>query len=157
MNTIFEHGEFTDYAGQKHNFTVAGVVITPNTSLNLYKDIDYEELDIKSFSDDYLDCDYIDSDEYVCNIPKIISIGISICNPLDDFNEKRGFLQSEGRAIKYAFADGNPNQRIIAVNKTGMINDDTVKYFVHQTVNALSKNPGLFIKGYNGAAKKHNN
>ena len=153
MNTIFEHGEFTDYAGQTHKFTVAGIIITPDTNIDLYKE---------EFDEDYIDWHRdVDEEDLICwgepvgDVAKVISIGISICNPLDTYNEKRGFLQSEGRAKKYAFLDGDPNQRIIAVNKSGMANEETVKFFVHQTAEALSKNPGLFIKGYNGAAKKH--
>lgn len=84
---------------------------------------------------------------------KVLSIGISICNPGDETHPGDAYVdfvgerQSEGRAIKY-------NDRLIASTKSGILNEALAQFLCENTAENLIKNPGLFIKGYNVAAEK---
>ena len=132
METIFENGSFIDYAGKEHKYTIAGVVIA------------YKEGEAGIYYPDPVG-DWYDFED---DVYKMISIGISICNPLDKYDGKIGQLRAEGRAKKHM-------QRVVAFNKGGMCSEDAVAFFVNQTARALESNPGLFIAGYNAAAKKY--
>lgn len=152
MNTIFKSGAFVDYQGKEHKFVVAGLVASfKDDELSLERYIEsnfvYDDLGDVVYDDDDEPI-IVDDTEAIAPIYKVISIGISICNPTDEFIEWKGRKQAEGRANKY-------HDRVIAFSKGGMCTDDTVEFFVNQTVDNLTKFPGLFIKGYNEAERKY--
>lgn len=81
--TKFAFGEFTDFKGEVHKFVIAAVVrkCNPYTYLETY--------------DNSGNIIYGDKE-----MEKFMSIGLSICNPEDKYNEKIGMLRAEGRALK---------------------------------------------------------
>ncbi len=143
METKFVQGSFKDFRGFEHKFVIAGVIKS-------FDDTEENKSILLINRDDYIGS-YSGPSVY-----KVLSIGISICNPGngtteypgDTFSEKRGKLQAEGRANKYM-------DRLVSFTKGGMLSEDVVDFFLTQTANNLVKNPGLFIKGYNAAAKKY--
>ena len=137
--TQFAFGEFTDYKGQVHKFIIAGVVrkSVPNSWVDT-NDCNYWNGES--------DIEYGDKD-----LEKFLSIGISICNPLDPYNEEIGKLQAEGRALKPRKSE---LVREMHVTKGGMLSKEVVEFVVNNTAEALKKDPGQFIKGYNVAELK---
>ena len=138
METKFVKGSFVDFKGIEHKFTLAGVV----TKVDACTLVDNEE-DFSTYS-----------------IDKVLSIGISICNPGDsnkvgdEYNDKIGMFQAEGRA---KVCRKENEIRKVFVTKGGMLNEFIVEAFLKDTAENLAKNPGLFIKGYNTAKKKWEN
>lgn len=132
--TKFAFGEFTDFKGEVHKFVIAAVVrkCNPHTYLETY------------------DCsgNVIYGDK---EMEKFMSIGLSICNPEDKYNEKIGMLRAEGRALKPRKSE---NVRQMACTKGGMLDDVYVELYLESMKNYIIKDPGKFIPGYNRLYKK---
>ena len=132
--TKFAFGEFTDFKGEIHKFVIAAVVrkCNPRTYLETY------------------DCsgNVIYGDK---EMEKFMSIGLSICNPEDKYNEKIGMLRAEGRALKPRKSE---NVRQMACTKSGMLDDVYVELYLESMKNYIIKDPGKFIPGYNRLYKK---
>lgn len=130
---------FVDYAGKIHHFIIAAVSkeFDPCIVINT-KDIDNAQ-NIQEFIDIFKDPISV-----VC---KGVSIGISICNPEDEFNEKTGICKAVGRA----------NQADIALYATidGYINTTLIKAFLQQEAEYLKKYPEKFIIGYEEAKARY--
>ena len=134
--TQFAFGEFTDFKGEIHKFVVAGVVrkCLPGTIVDVYRT--------------YYDNEIMYGDK---DLEKFLSIGISICSPLDKYDEKIGKLQAEGRALK----PRKPELvREMHVTKGGMLSKEMVECAINITAKAIKNDPGQFIKGYNVAELK---
>lgn len=137
MKTYFKTGEFTDYRGELHKFVIAGVVrkCYPNSYAETY---DYDAQQKEIFYGDRA-------------LEKCLSIGISICNPKDGYNEQIGKMQAEGRANVCR----KPELcRQMFVTKSGMLSNEMVEAALEITAKAIVDNPGQFIKGYNTAERK---
>lgn len=137
--TQFAFGEFTDYKGQVHKFVVAGVVrkSAPHS---------WVDTNDSNYWAGESDIEYGDKD-----LEKFLSIGISICNPLDPYNEEIGKLQAKGRALK----PRKPELvREMHVTKGGMLSKEMVECAINITAKAIKNDPGQFIKGYNVAELK---
>lgn len=132
--TKFAFGEFTDFKGEIHKFVIAAVVrkCHPHTYLETY-----------DYSGDIM---YGDKE-----MEKFMSIGLSICNPEDKYNEKIGMLRAEGRALKPRKPE---NVRQMACTKGGMLDDVYVELYLETMKNYIIKDPGKFIPGYNRLCKK---
>lgn len=132
--TKFAFGEFTDFKGEVHKFVIAAVVrkCNPYTYLETY--------------DNSGNIIYGDKE-----MEKFMSIGLSICNPEDKYNEKIGMLRAEGRALKPRKSE---NVRQMACTKGGMLDDVYVELYLESMKNYIIKDPGKFIPGYNRLYKK---
>lgn len=124
---------FKDYAGNIHHFVIAAVSENFEDS---YGDI----LTVSLFEehDRFLPINYV---------TKGVRLGISICHPDDEFNEKIGTLKAINRAQKSSIALFTPN--------SGYINTTLVKAFLVQEANYLKNNPDKYIKGYNEAKDRY--
>lgn len=120
--------QFTDYAGQIHYFMIAGVSIEYEDSLEVTAENDLES-------------------EFSIYIDKGLHIGISICNPEDEFDEKIGALKAIGRAKKSIAA--------LYTTDPGYINSKMVKALLEQEADYLKQNPELYIAGYDDAKKRY--
>ena len=132
--TKFAFGEFTDFKGEVHKFVIAAVVrkCNPRTYLETYDcsgDMPYGDKEMEKF----------------------MSIGLSICNPEDKYNEKIGMLRAEGRALKPRKSE---NVRQMACTKGGMLDDVYVELYLESMKNYIITDPGKFIPGYNRLYKK---
>lgn len=130
MKTLFKTGIFKDFEGKERNFVIAAVVYGTKSVL-------IEETD---------ECFDLCQD-----IDKILSIGISICHPSDEYNEEKGKLQAEGRALKCR--DSNRTRKI-AVTNSGILNEEVVTAILNNTAKALASKPEVFSKGYRAAKLK---
>lgn len=115
---------FIDCAGKHHKFMIAAV----STRIDGYA----------GENDDLFD---------EVNIEKKLSIGISVCNPEDTYNARIAYMQATGRARKN-------NDRVMFVNRPGMINTKMVQALLEQEAEFLKSNPDFLIKGYSEFEKR---
>ena len=118
-------GAFTDYTGKERQFVMAAV------SMHAEMDVTIEE-------------DY----DAVANDEKILSIGIAVCRPNDEFNEALGKRIAEGKATKY-------RDHAIYATDAGLINDAVVKALLQQESEYFKVNPGRYLAGYDKDAAKY--
>ena len=117
---------FIDFAGRKHNFVIAAVSQEIPTFIeNIHDDVDYS---INAIGE------------------KVLKIGISICHPSDEFDQKLGITKAVGRARKYANG--------LYATFRGYINTDLVKAFLLQEADYIKNNPEQYIAGYKQEKEK---
>lgn len=130
---------FVDYAGKTHHFTIAAVSsLLPRTTSELEDSPIDEEAKVTYEVSNYID-DY-GTDDYLCNVTKAVRLGVSICNPTDEFNEKVGALKATARA--------RVNKPTLLSVDAGTINTKVVRAFLEQEAEYLKHNPENFIVGY---------
>ena len=122
--------EFVDYTGKIRKFVMAAVSIIPDEYCAL---IETRE---KGFSV---------TDEF----SKILSIGVSVCRPNDEFDEKLGIEIAVGKATK------NTDHRLYS-NDEGLINNLMVNALLEQECKYFKSNPGRYLKGYDEDMEKFN-
>lgn len=123
---------FVDYAGRTHNFVIAAV------SSAVCDDSDSSILIVKN-SDSV--------GEILGTVTKGIRIGISICNPEDEFSEKVGTLKAIARARN--------SEIVLYSSDNGYINTTLVKAFLRQEADYLKNNPENYIEGYNDSKARY--
>lgn len=130
---------FTDYAGNVHQFVIAAVSQNlPTCTCELE---DCEECDCADVT--YTVAEFIDHEGVVdClgTVKKVLKIGISMCNPIDTFDEKIGTLKAISRA--------RTSDPVIYASDPGVINTKVVKALLEQEAQYLKNNPENFIPGY---------
>lgn len=131
---------FVDYVGKTHYFTIAAVSsLLPRTSGELKSNpTSDDDLEVTHEVGIYIE-DY-GTDDYLCNVTKAVRLGISICNPLDEFDVKVGALKAISRARENSPA-------LLSVDP-GTINTTVVKALLKQEAEYLKHNPENFIEGY---------
>ena len=81
-------------------------------------------------------------------LTKSVKFGIAICNPCDTFDVKLGLDIAQRKAEN--------SDNIVYSTKSGVLNDNTIKYLLKQEAEYVKKNPGCYIKGYREAEKIFN-
>ena len=139
--THFIHDSFVDYKGKEHHFVICAYSkLLPRT----FKEAEGIEFDtdkdarVETFAVSYADT-YGCLDNYD-KVVKSVSIGVSICNPEDEFNYVVGCKKAQARAK-------NSNATLYAT-KSGMINTTMVTGLLTQEAEYLKNNPDAYIKGY---------
>ena len=139
--TQFIHDSFVDYKGKEHHFVICAYSkLLPKT----FKEAEGIEFDadkddrVETFAVSYADS-YGCLDNYDA-VVKSVSIGVSICNPEDEFNYVIGCKKAQARAK-------NSNATLYAT-KSGMINTTMVTGLLTQEAEYLKNNPDAYIKGY---------
>lgn len=139
--TQFIHDSFVDYKGKEHHFVICAYSkLLPRT----FKEAEGIEFDadkddrVETFTVSYADS-YGCLDNYD-KVVKSVSIGVSICNPEDEFNYVIGCKKAQARAK-------NSNATLYAT-KSGMINTTMVTGLLTQEAEYLKNNPDAYIKGY---------
>ena len=139
--TQFIHDSFVDYKGKEHHFVICAYSkLLPRT----FKEAEGIEFDadkddrVETFTVSYASS-YGCLDNYD-KVVKSVSIGVSICNPEDEFNYVVGCKKAQARAK-------NSNATLYAT-KSGMINTTMVTGLLTQEAEYLKNNPDAYIKGY---------
>lgn len=132
---------FVDYAGKTHHFTIAAVSsLLPRTTKEMgnaspvYDDSLEVVHEVGIYVEDY------GTDDYLCNVTKAVRLGVSICNPTDQYDEKVGALKAIARA--------RVNSPALLATDPGTINARVVKALLEQEAEYLKHNPDNFIVGY---------
>lgn len=131
MKVYYYKGQFTDPIGKVHHFVIAGVL------RRCHKSSYVETYDQETWSNGI---EYGDKE-----LERYLSIGISIQNPEDNYDERIGELQAEGRALKPRKSE---QIREIYVTKFGMLNESLVFAILQNIGDAIVSNPESFIPGY---------
>lgn len=113
-------GEFTDFAGRQRKYVVAAV-------------------------SELIDCGCVTTMRG--EVVKKLSLGFSICNPDDKWDEELGKKIALGKAMK------RPS-RVLYASHASMINTDVVNALINQEMKYAEKTPSTVFKGYETAEKK---
>ena len=142
--TDFFVDSFVDYQGIEHHFVVASLSQTlPKTEKEFLNVTDTPEGSVE-----HVVCAYTDYDTYeAATVSKSLSIGISICNPEDEFDVEVGKAKALARA--------KCSTPVLYATKPGVINTIMVKALMKQEAEYLKNNPDAYIKGYSTAEKKY--
>jgi len=106
---------FKDFTGEERKFVMAAVSLHGEPEVYIEED-----------------------DEPIDNDMKVLSIGVSVCRPDDEFNETLGKTIAEGKATKYR------NHALYAVD-AGLINETMVKALLQQEAEYFKVNPGRYL------------
>lgn len=135
--------EFVDYKGEKHYFIIAAISQNFPKFLNIDKNSNNVKIGNDRTPVFYEVNEYIEgygTTEYSISITKSLRIGISICNPVDKFNESIGKAKAIARA--------RMSDPVLFVKNAGLINSKVVRALLEQESEYLKNNPELLIKGY---------
>ena len=126
MKEVVEYlkDSFVDFNGKVHNFILCAV---------------------SRVADD--DCELV-SNNGIMPIERTLSLGCSICNLNDEYNEELGKKIAYNRALSEKFAP------TIASTVKGVINSAVVNALLTQEANYIKRDPNCVIRGYNEQAAK---
>lgn len=134
----YEYGTFTDCRGFVHHVTVCAVSSTPKEDLG-YK-----------LTTGWVCGSNIDISADIYNpIIRTVSLGVSICNPVDTYNKELG--------EKIAYTKAKKSIPKLMALENGVINTAVVKAFLEQELKFVINNPSKFIKGYYEVEQKYQN
>lgn len=114
---------FVDYAGQTHNFVIAAI------SEGFKEDEGPEIVGVDGLETEVLG-----------TVIKGVKIGISICNPTDEWNERAGVCRAVARAEEAEYA--------LLSTSRGYINEHVVKALLASEARYIKNNPEQYIPGY---------
>ena len=126
---VYEYGSFIDFKGEKHFITACAL------SRSVRRDS--EGLGVM---DGYSD--------FVCDINRVVSVGVSICNPVDTQNLPLGEKIAKNKAMDEA------NAPTLYTECCGIVTEQLLETLAKQEVEYVKQNPNKFIKGYNDAWKR---
>lgn len=81
-------------------------------------------------------------------ISRILSFGVSFCNPVDKHNNELGKKIAYGKSI----SDRNTN---VLLGRAGLLNIETVKYILDNEVNHVKQYPEQYSVAYAKAKDKY--
>lgn len=122
---------FVDYAGKEHKIIACALSQTPEDSNHTLKVcwVGSENTtlpDANIFHDVY----------------RLVTIGVAVCNPEDNFNEETGKKIAYNKAANIEYAP-----RLYTTNR-GVITKELVDTFLKQQVQFIKENPEKVITGY---------
>lgn len=132
---------FVDYAGKEHKIVACALSESP---------IEYDDytLSIGWENKDHV----IETDDAIYSeVYRMVTVGIAICNPSDEFNEEAG------RNIARNKAANIPGLPCLYATRKGMITKELVDVFLKQQVTFFKEHPETLIPGYKEAKEKHEN
>lgn len=121
---------FVDFEGKTHYFVIAAVC-TPRTP---------------SFLKVHRSKDQLSLTNTFMRPVAAVSIGISICNPLDKYDEGLGILKATGRAKK--------NAPCLWVMQEDFVDKNTLQGLLAQEAARVRKDPNAYIPGYQKAEER---
>lgn len=123
---LYKKGTFVDYKGVTRDYVMAAV--------------SFYTKDVEVFIGSY-GCD-ADS--------KVLSLGVAVCRPGDEFDAEIGKAIAKGKATKCF-------NHTLAVTDDGLINGKMVEALLEQESKYFESNPGRYLLGYDKAADKYCN
>lgn len=82
------------------------------------------------------------------NPTRILSFGVSFCNPVDKHNNELGKKIAYGKSV----SDRNAN---VLLGRAGLLNIETVKYILDNEVNHVKQYPEQYSVAYSKAKDKY--
>jgi hypothetical protein len=125
---------FIDYAGKEHKIVACALSQSPESDTHIL---------MTGWVDDN---DGIDTQDTLCEeVYRMVTIGVAVCNPVDEFNEEAG------RKIAYSKAANMPGLPRLYAPCKGVITKELVETFLNQQVKFYKENPEELIPGYEKA------
>ncbi len=124
---------FVDYKGEEHKIVACALTQTP---------ADYDSTMVVGWMNNEDNTMYVDDDDYT-EVCRVISIGISICNPIDKFDEEKG------KQIAFNKAAHDPKCPTIYTKNKGIASKMLIDAFLRHEVDYFKENPQWLINGYN--------
>ena len=115
------------------------------------KFVDYREGSFVDFEgkDHYFVVCVVLRESTICeNVTRILSFGVSFCNPVDKHNNELGKKIAYGKSI----SDRNTN---ILLGRAGLLNIETVKYILDNETNHVKQYPEQYSVSYAKAKDKY--
>lgn len=125
---------FVDFRGEEHKIVACALSQTPEVS-------EYEDTLVVGWMAS--DCFMCPDDSDFAKICRVVSIGIAVCNPADEFDEERGKAKAYNKALH------DPKCPTIYTKSRGVVNKALVEAFLKQEIGFIKENPERIIKGYN--------
>ena len=122
---------FIDYAGKEHKLVACALSQTPEDSAATLK-VCWVDSEDKALS----------SVNIYHDIYRLVTIGVAVCNPEDNFDEETGKKIAYNKAANIEYAP-----RIYTTNR-GVITKELVDTFLKQQVQFIKENPEKVITGY---------
>lgn len=139
-NNVIEYitDSFIDYKGEEHKIVVCAISSTPESI-----DDGYGKLAVANVCEEYC---YSDTTQY---IERMVSIGYSVCNPEDTFNEDKGKLIAFHKALN------NFSKPVLCSPVKGVVNKILIKALLKQEIKFVKENPEKVIKGYDDSKARY--
>lgn len=143
----YKFGAFIDYKGLKHHITLCALsqeLPIPEEIESVYRELD-DGQEINNLPDIYGVSKYhLAYGEDACyDLVKSLSIGYSVCNPEDTYNEEYGKVKAKAVAEKAI--------PIIWSTQRGCISTKLVRALLENEMDYIINNPDQIIKGYSEA------
>lgn len=132
---IYKVDSFIDFTGKEHKFVACALSQSPVDKYDRY-------------SISWIGSDNYAYDDTIKDVYRMVTIGIAICNPEDEFDLEKG------KTIARNKANNGNLPRIYATTK-GIITQELVETFLNQQIKFFKENPENFIGGYKEAKIKH--
>lgn len=112
--------------------------------------VDYREGSFVDFEgkDHYFVVCAVLRESTVSENPRILSFGVSFCNPVDKHNNELG------KKIAYGKSISNRNTNVL-LGRAGLLNIKTVKYILDNEVNHVKQYPEQYSVAYTKAKDKY--
>lgn len=115
------------------------------------KFVDYREgsfIDFEGKDHYFVVCAVLKESTILGNLTRILSFGVSFCNPVDKHNNELGKKIAYGKSV----SDRNTN---VLMGRAGLLNIDTVKYILDNEVNHVKQYPEQYSMAYAKAKEKY--
>lgn len=115
------------------------------------KFVDYREgsfIDFEGKDHYFVVCAVLKENTILGNLTRILSFGVSFCNPVDKHNNELGKKIAYGKSV----SGRNIN---VLMGRAGLLNIDTVKYILDNEVNHVKQYPEQYSVAYAKAKEKY--
>lgn len=115
------------------------------------KFVDYREgsfIDFEGKDHYFVVCAVLKESTILENLTRILSFGVSFCNPVDKNNNELGKKIAYGKSI-------NVKNTNVLMGRAGLLNIDTVKYILDNEVNHVKQYPEQYSVAYAKAKEKY--
>ena len=113
--------------------------------------VDYREgsfIDFEGKDHYFVVCAVLKESTILENLTRILSFGVSFCNPIDKNNNELGKKIAYGKSI-------NVKNTNVLMGRAGLLNIDTVKYILDNEVNHVKQYPEQYSVAYAKAKEKY--
>lgn len=115
------------------------------------KFVDYREgsfIDFEGKDHYFVVCAVLKESTILDNLTRILSFGVSFCNPVDKHNNELGKKIAYGKSI-------NAKNTNVLMGRAGLLNIETVKYILDNEVNHVKQYPEQYSISYTIAKEKY--
>lgn len=130
---MYKNGSFVDFQGVTRQFIVCAL---STSSFN--NESDCTELT----------CSTNGLLEGAMILPRAVFIGVSVCNPIDEWDEERGKMIALSKAKGFKLTAPEKSAALFAT-RAGLISEIMVQALLVKEVEHVAADPGSVIKGYN--------